>query len=78
MALAIKCDRCGRMYDNYPINDKPGVGNGVLLIMKSVNNTRQMSATESIDLCCYCMNDLQRFIQNPKTAIVWENNNEKK
>ena len=35
----------------------------------------KMTIGRDMDLCCYCMSDLQTFLRNPDTVIVKENNN---
>ena len=69
MALAKKCDRCGRLYEHYPTSDKPGIRNGVQLIRRSATNN-QVSYDKEKDLCNYCMNDLQNFLRNPNMTVV--------
>ncbi len=76
MALARKCDRCGRLYEHYPASNKSGIWNGVRLTKKSVNNFETTSTTD-MDLCCYCMNDLQKFLQNANMTVVEEKEHDK-
>ena len=75
MALARKCDRCGRLYEYYPVGNQNGVWNSVQLIRKSITDIR-IANKDTMDLCCYCMNDLQKFLRNSNMTVVEENNNE--
>lgn len=74
MALARKCDRCGRFYDYYPSSNPAGIWNGVQLIRKSVNDSSIISQDDA-DLCCYCMNDLRKFLGNANMTVVEEKQN---
>lgn len=74
MALARKCDRCGRFYEYYPSGDPFGVWNGIQLIRKSVNDSRIISQ-DGMDLCCYCMNDLQKFLRNTNMTVMEKKQN---
>lgn len=69
MALARKCDRCGRFYEHYPVGNQNGVWNSVQLIRKSITGSL-ISDKGTMDLCCYCMNDLQKFLRNSNMTVV--------
>lgn len=52
MALARKCDRCGRFYEYYPVGNQNGVWNSVQLIRKSITDSL-IANKDTMDLCCY-------------------------
>lgn len=72
MALAKKCDRCGRLYNHYPVGDAPGTWNSVRLERHAANGHFQ-SQRDSMDLCTYCMNDLQSFLMNLDMEVKEKN-----
>lgn len=63
MALAKKCDRCGKFYENYPIGCASGPYNtigqfqrtGYECIINSCDSTMY-------DLCQECMAEFEKFI----------------
>lgn len=67
MALAKKCDRCGRLHEHYPIGDQPGVFNSIAICGR--NATGAMECTRTVmDLCPDCMALLEKFIKEGKTT----------
>ena len=67
MALAKKCDRCGKFYEHYPIGDQPGVFNAVGR-MRRVRDSSRETALNIMDLCQDCMESFDRFMKG--TDIV--------
>lgn len=70
--LAKKCDRCGKLYENY---EKRYIGavkeiNGIDLIRGSLRGERFYSDT--YDLCPACMESLMLFITDPEAEVVGE------
>ncbi len=76
MALARKCDRCGRLYNHYPIVDTPGTWNAVSLVRTGADGS-EISRKSRMDLCTYCMNDLQTFLRNSDMEVKEKSNDEK-
>lgn len=67
MALAKKCDRCGRSHEHYPIGDRPGVFNSIAICRR--NATGAMECTRTVmDLCPDCMALFEKFIKEGKTT----------
>ena len=64
MALAKKCDRCGKLYEHYP-NGKKSIGNAIKRVRKSENGTIIFEEV-SIDLCPECMDSFNAFILRGK------------
>lgn len=62
MALAKKCDRCGKFYDSYPIGDVPGVYNSVRRYRK-IGEAKQTFESEIKDLCPECMEAFDKFMK---------------
>lgn len=60
MALAKKCDRCGKLYEHYP-NGKKSQYNAIKRVSKAENG-RIMDEEMSIDLCPECMNYFDEFM----------------
>lgn len=60
MALAKKCDRCGKLYEHYPTGNKTEY-NAIKRISKS-NNGSICSEEHSIDLCPECMSEFDNFM----------------
>lgn len=73
MALARKCDRCGRLYNHYPVGNAPSTWNAVSLLRTGADGV-ELSRRNSMDLCTYCMNDLQTFLMNSNMEVKEKNN----
>ena len=70
MAIAKKCDRCGKLHEYYKgINkfNNSEKANGVLLIDRDTDNTYW--SREIYDLCPDCMRKLEAFIKNGEDEI---------
>jgi len=63
MALAKKCDRCGKLYEHYPIGDQAGVFNSIKRVRKNDEGHVRSYEERSIDLCPECMDTLNRFLK---------------
>lgn len=64
MALAKKCDRCGKLYEHYPTGSKPQY-NAIRRLYKTENGGIT-SVGVSIDLCPKCMEAFDKFMINGK------------
>ena len=64
MALAKKCDRCGKFYEHYPIGEPPrtGTGNAVSRIRRGRDLGTKI-ALDIMDLCPDCMESFDRFME---------------
>ena len=60
MALAKKCDRCGKLYEHYPDGSKQQY-NAIRRLYKTENGGIT-SAGVSIDLCPKCMEAFDMFM----------------
>lgn len=61
MALANKCDRCGKLYEYYPLGDAPGICNSIARLRK--NDIGQVVwSQKNIDLCPECMKAFNEFL----------------
>ena len=59
MAIAKKCDRCGKYHDIY--NDKE---NPHSIIPANANFRNQYYSHKIINLCPDCMNELKKWLEN--------------
>lgn len=70
MAIAKKCDRCGKLHEYYNgsnvFNDSEKA-NGVLFIDRDLDN--KYWSRRSYDLCYNCMRKLEAFIKNEEDEI---------
>ena len=60
MALAKKCDRCGKLYEHY-FNSKKSQYNAIKRLCKSEKGNI-MDEEKSIDLCPECMSEFNKFM----------------
>lgn len=63
MALAKKCDRCGKFYDHYPIDDTVRQYNAVRTIQKKFTGETKNSHA-AYDLCPECMASFAHWFKN--------------
>lgn len=63
MALAKKCDRCGKFYDHYPIDDTVLQYNAVRMIQKKFTGETKNSHA-AYDLCPECMASFTHWFKN--------------
>lgn len=74
--LAKKCDRCGRYYDHYGINNKnrEAMPNGVNLVYITVDHEVTSLAKNSdpsiYDLCIECMRGLVEYLHELRSSEV--------
>ena len=64
MALAKKCDRCGKLYEHYPTGSKPQC-NAIKRLRKAENGVITFEEI-SIDLCPECMESFDAFMLRGK------------
>ena len=60
MALAKKCDRCGKFYDHYPTGDKLQ-NNAIKMVHKTAEGLIH-GKEKSLDLCPECMKKFDEFM----------------
>ena len=64
MALAKKCDRCGKLYEHYPKGNKAQY-NAIRKFQRNVAcETINGCCSSAIDLCPECMADFEKFMTN--------------
>ena len=72
--LAKKCDRCGRYYDHYGINNREAMANGVNLVYITVGHevtTLAKGDDNAIyDLCIECMRGLVEYLHEMRNSEV--------
>ena len=59
MALANKCDRCGKLYERSTSSDK-----------YSIRKILPYNVTKDVDLCAECSAQLMEFMKNPEVILV--------
>ena len=64
MALANKCDRCGKFYEHYPTGNKMEY-NAIGRISK-YSSGAICSEDYSLDLCPECMSEFNKFMNESK------------
>lgn len=62
MALAKKCDRCGKLYEHYPRKNMPGEYNAITKVRRGPNGSSEYTGA-TLDLCADCMKKFERFIR---------------
>lgn len=72
MAIAKKCDRCGKFYEHYPIGNIPGEYNAVKKVRLGEHG-RLEGGSSDMDLCPDCMYSFVKFMKGSK--IVEDKNN---
>ena len=75
MALAKKCDRCGKFYEHYPIGNIPGEYNAVAKVRRGSNGGTEYTS-KPLDLCSDCMYSFVKFMKGSK--IVEAKNNKQR
>lgn len=63
MALAKKCDRCGKLYEHYPIGNQSGIFNGIKLVRIGENGSFDHAKNHD-DLCPECIEAIKAFLHN--------------
>lgn len=69
MALAKKCDRCGDLYEHYPIGSPTGSCNAIRRVRRGLNGTVEYDG-KSMDMCPDCMVIFEKFIKGFEIAEV--------
>ena len=72
MAIAKKCDRCGKFYEHYPIGNIPGEYNAIEKVRLGKNGAVEYRSSD-MDLCPDCMYSFVKFMKGSKVVEV-ENN----
>lgn len=72
MALAKKCDRCGKFYEHYPIGNIPGEYNAIEKVRLGKNGAVEYRSSD-IDLCPDCMYSFVKFMKGSKIVEVKNN-----
>lgn len=72
MAIAKKCDRCGKFYEHYPIGNIPGEYNAIEKVRLGKNGEVEYRSSD-MDLCPDCMYSFVKFMKGSK--IVEDKNN---
>ena len=72
MALAKKCDRCGKFYEHYPVGNIPGEYNALGKVRLGKNGAVEYRSSD-MDLCPDCMYSFIKFMKGSK--VVEDKNN---
>lgn len=72
MAIAKKCDRCGKFYEHYPVGNQPGEYNGIAKVRLGKNGAVEYRCSD-IDLCQDCMNAFNKFMRGSNIVEVEKN-----
>lgn len=62
MAMAKKCDRCGKLYEYYPTGNKLQYNAIRRIHRNAVGETITCIKTLTTDLCPECMNEFEKFM----------------
>ena len=65
MALAKKCDRCGKLHEYYPVGNQPGVYNAINKCRLGLCGTIKYEDV-TIDMCPDCMASFEKFMEEGK------------
>ena len=68
MALAKKCDRCGKFYEEYNTKNDGKNINGILLL--NIDCHEKYYTHGPIDLCPDCKDSFKEWLTNKKAAAV--------
>lgn len=63
MALAKKCDRCGKLYEHYPLGNEPGIYNAIKRVRVD-NEGTILRESNYLDLCSDCMDRFFHFMHH--------------
>ena len=72
MAIAKKCDVCGKLYESYNIKYDSKKPNGVKFL--SIDNNGKYFSYEALDLCPECMKSIMSYIESLKEEKKDETN----
>lgn len=62
MALAKKCDRCGKFYKDYPTGNEPQCNTIGLFQRNGYGDVINTCYSVSYDVCPECMEEFEKFI----------------
>ena len=62
MAMAKKCDRCGKLYEHYPTGNKSQYNAIRRFQRNAVGETITCVKTLTTDLCQECMDEFEKFM----------------
>lgn len=65
---AFKCDRCGAMYERYPLSNDFHFKGGIISVCSVTNGGA--TCKEILDLCEGCRKDLVNFMYNAKDESI--------
>lgn len=60
MAIAKKCDVCGKLYEEYNVKEDPDNVNGLMFL--NLDNHNRYLSHKAIDLCPKCMESIKNWI----------------
>lgn len=82
MAIAKKCDRCGKLFEQYPcseVQQENNYINGIATV--AITENRSFYNVDLVDLCPDCLIELKkwmdRYINKPSDSVIQTNVNEK-
>ena len=72
MSLAKKCDRCGKLYEHYPIDKISGNYNAIRFVRMDISGVVDIEK-KPMDLCPECMSSFDswfRHVENVECCTV--------
>lgn len=67
MAIARKCDRCGKLYEPYNLKNKDGMNT---LKSIQIDDVGSQTLLNKIDLCPECCEAFNKWLKDPSTMVV--------
>lgn len=74
MAMAKKCDRCGKLHEHYPVANTHGIWNA-LVLSRTDKNGHTVENSNRMDLCPDCMIALRMFLDRVGISNTEGDNN---
>ena len=68
MAMAKKCDRCGKLYEHYPKGNKLQYNAIRRFQRNAIGETITCVKTLTTDLCPECMSEFDKFMMKGKSS----------
>lgn len=68
MAMAKKCDRCGKLYEHYPKGKLTGDRNNAIRSLYKNEYGGIIFQDNAIDLCEKCMSEFDEFMTKGKSS----------
>lgn len=62
MAIVKQCDRCGKIYNHYPMSNSANIYNALKRVRTNPSNTGDLTYSLPIDMCRECMIEFDKFI----------------